>query len=422
MTTKDESHQQAPSTALSPSKSNRRSLRTDAPSQGNQIVFSAEQSIVRMNKNSVQLRAYANSVSEQERMRTMGKRDEKKKPIFSPRQISDKIIPDVDFQVFSPKTSYRPKKVDSDSQCNSPVLGQSTLQSGVHLWRYLVSKDENVQTGLSEDEVTRQFARQILLERSFNDRQNEASPRHRASMLDCEVKGQTTLLEERAPGTPLTRMVSKQQNVDLHDFLILEVSPKLDETVADRERSKASSDMPLEDPKDDTHQATVELGENVTNKLLPPTTSLMPVRPHWRLSREYTAPPPRPSRVMEINERPQISESPVSQESQLSAPVPPKKVAFGTAVEPKSAEENGQPQEVAAHHKPIELHASSFGGRMRSPKQPMHCGTGSAALVDVEILSRAHFALEYMADSNLLRLHHVDRAISIGLWTGELAC
>jgi hypothetical protein len=419
MTTKDGSHQQAPSTALSPSNSNRRSLVTDAPSQGNQIALSAERGIVRVNKNAVQLRSYANAVSEQERMRAMGKRDEKKKPIFSPRQISNKIIQDVDFQVFSPKTSYRPKKVDSDSQCNSPVLGQSTLQSGVHLWSYLVSKNDPFQTGMSEDEVNRQFARQILLERSFNERQNEASPQHRASMLDCEVKGQTTLLEERAPGTPLTCRVSKQQNVDLHDFLILEVSPKLDETDADRERSKASSDMPLEDPKDDTHQATVELGENVTNKLLPPTTSLMSVRPHWRLSREYTAQPPRRSRVMEIKKRPQISESPVSQ---LSAPVPPKKVAFGTAVEPKSAEEKGQPQEVAAHQKPMELHASSFGGRMRSPKQPRHSGTGSAALVDVEILSRAHFALEYMADSNLLRLHHVDRAISIGLWTGELAC
>ena len=423
MTTQDGSHQHAPSTALSPSNSNRRSVVTGAPSQGNQIVLSAEQGNIRVNKNAVQLRLYANAVSEQERMRAMGQRDEKKKPIFSPRQISDKIIPDVDFQVFSPKTSYRPKKVDSDSQFNSPVLGgRSTLESGVHLWSYVVSKNDYFQTGMSEDEVNRQFARQILLERSFNEQQNKESPRHRASMLDCEVKGQTTLLEERAPGTPLTRRVWKQQDVDLHDFLKLEVSPKLDETVADHGRSNARAFMPLEYPKDDTHQATVELGNNETKKLLPPTTSLLPVRPHWRLSREYKAHPPRRSRVMETNQRPHISESPVSLVSQLSASVPPRKVYFGTAVEPESAEEKGQLQEVAAQQKPMELHASSFRGQMRPPKQPRHAGAGSAALVDVEILSRAHFALEYMADSNILRLQHVDRAISIGLWTGKLAC
>jgi len=417
MATKDGSHLQPPSTALSPSNSNRRSLVTGAPSQGNHIVLSAEQGIVRVNKNAVQLRSYANAVSKQEGMPAMGKGDEKKKPIFSPRQISDKIVPDVDFQVFSPKSSYRPKKVESDSQCKSPVLGQSTLQSGVHLWSYVVSKDDHFWTGMSEDEVNRQFARRILQERSFNERQKEESLRHKASLLDCEVKGLTTLLEKRAPETP--RRLSKQQNVDLHDFLTLEVSPKRDETIDGRNNARA--DMPLEDPKDDTHQATAELGKNETNKLLPPTTSLQHVRPYWRLSREYTA-SPRRSTVMEINELPYISESSVSLESQLSAPVPPKKVAFCTTVEPKSAEEKGQPQEVAAHQEPMELHASSFGGRMRSPKQPKHSGAGVAGLVDVAILSRAHFALEYMADSNILRLQHVDRAGSIGLWTGKLAC
>jgi hypothetical protein len=68
MATKDGSHLQPPSTALSPSNSNRRSLVTGAPSQGNHIVLSAEQGIVRVNKNAVQLRSYANAVSKQEGM------------------------------------------------------------------------------------------------------------------------------------------------------------------------------------------------------------------------------------------------------------------------------------------------------------------------------------------------------------------
>jgi hypothetical protein len=426
--TNDGPHPQPPPIVLSPTNSDKRSSLTGAPSDGRQMALSAEQGIVRVHENSVELRSYANAVSKRERMRAIGKQSGKKKPIFSPRQISEKIVPDVDFQDFFQRTSYRSKKVESDLQCDSPVLDQSRPQSGMHLWSYGLARDPSL-TAKSDDEARRQFARQMLMERSFNERQNAASPRQGASKLNCEVKGQTTVLEERPPGTPLSaRKASKQQVVDLHDFLTIEVSPpKHDEANveivgAQVFETKLQVDIPLEDARDDTDKATGELGESERNASLAPTAGIQSARPPWRLSRENTE-QPRPSRVNEVRERSYRSELPAMPQSPLS-PAPPatKKVAFGRAVDPRPTVENEQLRENAAHREPLELHASLVWGLSHSPKQAKHSGATSAGLVDAAILSKAHFTLEYMSASNIVQLQHVDRARRVCLWSGKLTC
>jgi hypothetical protein len=332
-----------------------------------------------------------------EREPVMANGEHKKKPTFCPRQITDQITCDEEFfadtwQEKSPKEKYKPD-LQNDISVRDLLLG-------------LVSPQErNLITAKREMEVSRQCARQILLE---------------SSVVDYGVQRQTSVREKSPHGTPRYgispswRMSSResmlQNNIDFlaivpSDSPPLTVNDPPPRTVNDSEDMTAglcinAKQVPFTKVRsaridDQSGKGKEKMCKDI-QKVLTHRGTQRSEHPTWRMERKYDE--------QHSCKRPEESKRNTAPSvSTTQAPPPEKAFALASVVDQKiSVPEPKVPPEF------LYLHASAVAGQPQAYKA-MVPGKAAAQRVDAAIMSKAHFRLEYMAESDWVQLVHVDR-------------
>ena len=313
----------------------------------------AEQGLVRIQP-SVQLRVYANSVSETVRDRALGKHMKKKKPIFSPRQIAQNFELDADFtNLFQSRSiSARTSNEHLKQQVSSSDLMEHTPQGGLNFWKYKSPQNLERIAAKNKAEAVRRYAEQILKEQCMNERNSTAvgsslrqAQQHRLnttetisvaqvreSVHDHELKGESCSIEGRSLGTPrvdtLHRSRCDNQNASHdsdQDLFKIHTSPT--QLHGGTSPSKKRSDLEVDRKAKLTHNAEGEdtLKERDNELKKSPLRPPQPAHRQWHVAREYVAIP------RECAQQVRQPVSPVAALKPVPPPVPPKAVAFGRA-------------------------------------------------------------------------------------------
>jgi len=420
------------------------------------LMLASRRGVARMQGDSNKLKEYARSVSD----RAMGKGDQRKKPAFSPRQISQKMTRDSDFVDFwqgVSRTAHSTKE-SSDVLISTSVMGDVTPTGVISVWHFGPSQGR-FPGAKNEVEESRQFARHILEEHSLTERSHSLSDvrepsitdasagvevvgvvaQLRASLLDYEMMGKTSVLEERPPGTPRTTTRREPAVENDHDLLIIRSSPDRRASWTQQNHEDVHTAVSFESGvtagSAETITCQTARGEQ-TDLLLLGTPE--PVHPQWRMAREtrecrtHTTPihtsAPHPLATAPTYQVATAATTALEESAAAAAggpwprriPASKRSIAFGSVAEYDASRQPAKSHDFQSPRDPVQLLATGVGGRtMAPPNGPKILGTAAAELVDAGILSRAHFMLEYTAETNLLQLQHVDRVRTIQLWVGD---
>ncbi len=370
-----------------------------SPSIAGWMALASTNGIVQMQDDPEQMKSYARNISSRERSRATGKARGNKNSLFSPCQITQKLSNDSGTDdLWHKQTSGRASLTRDSRGLVQKVTADLQSQAGIYQWNY---RPLSFLPNKSETEAAREFAHEILAEKAAAQAHRKNTFRDSGEIVDCEVQGQMTRLEQRPPGTPRSalRKADKSTTEDLHDFLCIQTSPKLQgPSGGDGQNSRGT-------PQGSQTQEAIARHKGEIQRL---------DDDHGAENRRtlFSHPAEDAHRFL-----PRACDTELIFQSEPAT-------SFSRVSDPANSNNRYSKATGSDHttdHQDLQLRARAFTSRLKHPHQIPSSVSINSNLSDAAIKARAHFTLTYTAETDATELHHVERTRSTHLWTGEWA-